>query len=191
MTRRLRLGIAALCCIGVSGAILLAWPSRAASTAPCAHPEIRVFKAEGRLELLCSGTLRAVMPATFGAHPLGAKEREGDERTPEGEYRVTFKVVDPRFHRFLGLSYPNEADRARARRLGIPQPGGGIGIHGSPSRMAPVARAWTRLAAAAGLSGVWGPTDGCIGVANEHAELLFDQVPAGTRVLIQPRRSPP
>jgi hypothetical protein len=32
------------------------------------------------------------MAATFGASPVGPKEREGDERTPEGTYHVSFKV---------------------------------------------------------------------------------------------------
>jgi murein L,D-transpeptidase YafK len=189
MPRRLRLGLA-LCCIGISGAFLLAWPSHAEPHVPCADPEIHVFKAEGELALHCRGQLRLAMPATFGAHPSGPKEREGDERTPEGEYRVTSKIIDPRFHRFLGISYPNEHDRARARKQGVRRLGGGIGIHGARTGLAPIARAWTRWTAAMGLAGVWGPTDGCIGVANEHAESLYTLVPVGTRVLIAPRRPP-
>jgi hypothetical protein len=54
-----------------------------------------------------------------------------------------------------------------------------------------VARVWTRLASAAGLAGVWGPTDGCIGVANEDAELLFAAAPIGTKVVIFSTRPAP
>jgi lipoprotein-anchoring transpeptidase ErfK/SrfK len=33
---------------------------------------------------------------------------------------------------------------------------------------------------------VWGPTDGCIGMVNEDVELVYDAVPVGTSVVIEP-----
>jgi murein L,D-transpeptidase YafK len=154
----------------------------------CPAPAIRVYKQEGVLELWCNGQLKSTMNATFGANPVGQKEREGDERTPEGNYRISSKVESARFHRFLGISYPNEEDIQRAKRKGISNPGGGIGIHGTTRKLASVARAWIRFANLTGLSGVIGPTDGCIGVANEHIEQLYATVPVNTPVTIFPKR---
>ena len=50
---------------GVLGA--LAWPARAGGAEACRAPEIRIYKREGALDLLCDGALRRTMPATFGA----------------------------------------------------------------------------------------------------------------------------
>jgi murein L,D-transpeptidase YafK len=171
--------------------VALAWPGGASGEEPCRAPEIRVYKREGTVELLCEGAVRRTMAATFGANPVGPKEREGDERTPEGTYRIASKVKDERFHRFLGVSYPNEDDRRRAVEKGITRLGGGIGIHGTRVKLAGVARIWTRFASATGLAAVWGPTDGCIGVTNEDSEALYKAVPIGTRVLIAPARPAP
>jgi murein L,D-transpeptidase YafK len=171
--------------------VALAWPAGARGEEPCRAPEIHIYKREGALELICDGAVRRTMAATFGANPVGPKEREGDERTPEGTYRVASKVKDERFHRFLGVSYPNEEDRRRAAEEGITKLGGGIGIHGTRAKLSVLSRMWTRLASATGLAGVWGPTDGCIGVTNEDVEELFKAVPVGTKIVIAPARPAP
>ena len=158
--------LAAVSILAAAGCVLLAWPGAAESAGACASPEIRVYKRSGELELVCDGKVRKTMPATFGANPIGPKEREGDERTPEGTYTIASKTKSDRFHRFLAVSYPNDDDRKRAKDTGITRLGGGIGIHGVRKDLAGTARAWTRLASATGLAGVWGPTDGCIGLVN-------------------------
>ena len=152
----------------------------------CKSPEVRVRKAAGTVELSCGGEVRSTFAATFGARPVGPKEREGDERTPEGSYRIVSKVQTPRFHRFLAIDYPNADDKRRARELGIKNLGGGIGLHGVEKKLAPAARAWTRFAHATGLHRVWGPTDGCVGMSNEDVDALWAAVPVGTRVVIEP-----
>jgi murein L,D-transpeptidase YafK len=177
--------------LGVAGLSALAWPFGAAGDAPCKAPEVRIYKRQGELDLVCGGAVRRTMAATFGADPVGPKEREGDERTPEGDYRISLKVKSDRFHRFLGVSYPNDEDRKRGAKKGIKKLGGGIGIHGTTKKLAGLSRVWTRFASATGLSGVWGPTDGCIGVANEDVEVLFKTVPVGARVVIRPARPVP
>jgi len=191
MRRPMRHAFTALAVVLAFAAAALAWPARATGGDPCPAPELRIYKREGLLELRCEGALRRTVAATFGGNPVGPKEQEGDQRTPEGVYRISSRVKSERFHRFLGVSYPNDDDRRRAAAKEITKLGGGIGIHGSKARLAGLARIWTRLASATGLSGVWGPTDGCIGVANEEAELLFALVPVGTRVVIAPSRPLP
>lgn len=166
----------------------LGWPSQKATPLVCKAPSIHVWKREGVLELHCDGNLARQMGATFGQNPQGPKEREGDERTPEGAYRISSKVKSERFHRFLGVSYPNEEDLRRAKQKGIEKPGFGIGIHGTTQKLAPLARAWIRVARATGLVSKIGPTDGCIGVDNQDVEALYSLVPVGTPVFIAPQR---
>lgn len=168
--------------------LMLGWPGSADSAQTCDSPEIFIYKKEGVLELWCKGSLRRSMAATFGANPAGPKEREGDEKTPEGTYSIHSKVMSDRFYRFLGVSYPNAEDKKRGAEKGISRLGGGIGIHGTTKKLAAAARIWTRFASATGLSSVWGPTDGCIGVTNEDVEFLYQAVPIGTKVVILPAR---
>lgn len=187
--RRRKLRIAAAVGLPLAGlALALAWPGRASGGAVCKEAEIRIYKKEGTLELRCEGALRRRLPATFGGDPVGPKEREGDQKTPEGSYRISSKVKSDRFHRFLGVSYPNAEDRRRGAAKGITRLGSGIGIHGAKKSLAGLARMWTRLAHATGMAGVWGPTDGCVGVTNEDAEMLFELVPVGAKVEIFPAR---
>jgi murein L,D-transpeptidase YafK len=172
-------------------ACALCWPSPAASLSACKAPSLHVFKREGVLELWCDGKVTREMGATFGANPVGTKEREGDEKTPEGTYHISSRVQSERFHRFLGVSYPDEAALRRAKQKGIQKPGGSIGVHGTTRRLAALARAWIRISGATGLSSVYGPTDGCIGISNEDVEVLYDLVPVGTPIVISPERPRP
>jgi murein L,D-transpeptidase YafK len=161
-------------------------PAGFAKPASCDEAEILIRKKDAELQLICGGKPFRTFSATFGANPVGQKEREGDERTPEGVYRISSKSESERFHRFLGISYPNTDDLARARKNGIEKPGGGIGVHGTKPRLATLARAWIRLSSATGLGKLWGPTDGCIGLANEDVAVLYVLVPVGAKVTIQP-----
>jgi murein L,D-transpeptidase YafK len=171
---------------GVVGAAALASAGRARPSvklSPCTQPRIVVHKHEAQLELVCKeGSHR--YPVTFGADPVGPKQRRGDERTPEGRYSVSAKVENARFHRFMKLSYPNAEDVRRARAAGV-DPGGGVGIHGVRASLAGLARLFIRSGGALS-SRVWGPTDGCIGMVNEDVEVVYDSVPVGTEVRIEP-----
>ena len=111
----------------------------------------------------------------LGAEPLGAKRREGDDRTPEGRYTLDWRLEDSDYHRALHVSYPNAEDRARAAAAGV-APGGGIMIHGLPNGLAEIgedhrARDWTR---------------GCIAVTNEEVDEIWMLVKDGTPIEIVP-----
>lgn len=172
-----------LLAVGLLGGLaVLATPARS-SASPCTDARIVVVKQKAELTLVCTEGART-FPVTFGAAPKGHKVKRGDERTPEGTYHVSQMTKPERFHRFMRLSYPNEEDRARARRAGV-DPGSGIAIHGVRQRYAALARMFIR--AAAQVSGqVWGPTDGCIGMINEDVEDVFRAVRVGTEVQILP-----
>lgn len=152
----------------------------------CADASVLIDKSEGVLELRCHGDVRASYLATFGANPIGPKLEEGDERTPEGDYTISSRRSTERFHRFLGISYPNASDRARSRAAHVTRLGGAIGIHGVNDSRAALGRAWIRGAHALGLIQSWGPTDGCIALMNDDVEEVYDAVRIGTPVRIQP-----
>lgn len=105
----------------------------------------------------------------LGFEPLGDKKIEGDGKTPEGRYFIDRRNPNSKFHLSLGISYPNAADRAEARRLGK-SPGGDIFIHGKPN---PFRRDtdWT-----------WG----CIAVTNREMEDVYAMVRNGTPIQINP-----
>lgn len=108
----------------------------------------------------------------FGDAPTGHKQFEGDERTPEGTYRISGRNPKSAYHRSLRISYPNAADRAYAKAKGR-SPGGDIFIHGQPNAWPgpPIARDWT---------------DGCIALSNAEIGQLWDIVPDGTPITIRP-----
>lgn len=136
---------------------------------------VLVLKREHQLLLLSGGTIVKTYSVAIGRGGYAPKQREGDHRTPEGLYQIDHRKKDSRFHRALHVSYPNQADRDRARKLGA-NPGGDIMIHGIANGLGwlgPLHRAidWT---------------DGCIAVTDTEIEEIWSLVPDGTPVEIRP-----
>lgn len=129
---------------------------------------IRVYKAQRRMDLLRAGRVIATYRIALGDAPVGHKRQQGDEKTPEGDYRITYRNPRSRFHLSLRVSYPDEADRRQARARGV-DPGGDIMIHG---------------ATPPGYRGDW--TDGCIAVTNAEMDEIWRRVPVGTPIRIAP-----
>jgi len=136
---------------------------------------IVVEKSRHRLSLYHRGTLLRSYLVALGQQPVGDKVRVGDNRTPEGLFRIEARNPGSRYHRALKISYPDAAHRARARSLGV-SPGGDIMIHGLPAR-----QAWV---GAAHRDFDW--TEGCIAVTNNEIEEIWSVVPVGTPILIKP-----
>jgi len=107
--------------------------------------------------------------------PVGAKERQGDHKVPEGDYVIDAKKPNSRFHMALHISYPNASDSARAHSLGV-NPGGDVEIHGVES-----AFSWL-----GGLQRHVDWTDGCIAVSDSEIEEIWPLVPVGTPIEIRP-----
>jgi murein L,D-transpeptidase YafK len=103
------------------------------------------------------------------------KEREGDARTPEGLYAIDAKNDRSAYHKALHVSYPNAADRERAKSLGV-SPGGAIMIHGLPNGIGWVG-AGHRL---------YDWTLGCIAVTNDEIDEIWKTVPVCTPIEIRP-----
>ena len=163
---------------------------------PSRELSITVYKERRELWLYRGVTLTKIYPIFLGSRP-GDKQKRGDNRTPEGDYRVVEKTTSEKFHRFLGLDYPNldDANRAysegrltadqwveilHANTKGTKPPwdtplGGFVGIHGigDDERV--------KLQAI----GDWNWTNGCVALRNHDVEELFQRVPLGTVVRIR------
>ena len=162
-----RIGFAAMALMVSVANAKAPWPPPLASAAERVD-EIRVDKSERRMTLLRDGRIVKSYLILLGDAPIGRKRQQGDERTPEGRYRITFRNDKSRFHLSLRVSYPNEADRRQARARGV-DPGGDIMIHGGTPP---------------GYSRDW--TDGCIALSDAQIEEVWRLVPVGTPITISP-----
>lgn len=146
---------------------------RAGSPRTAIH--ILIVKHTRTMMLMRGNSILKTYRISLGTDPVGPKERQGDHKTPEGDYIVDSKNPHSQFYRALHLSYPNTVDRARPRKLGV-NPGGDVEIHGLGAKYG-----W--IGASQRLSD-W--TDGCIAVTNGEIDEIFSMVPVGTRVEINP-----
>jgi tetratricopeptide (TPR) repeat protein len=137
--------------------------------------KILVEKEKRRLTLISKGEVLKTYKIALGGNPIGPKERQGDNKTPEGTYLVDSRNKDSRYHLSLHISYPNEKDKRRARELGV-SPGGDIMIHGIKNGFSWVGDLHTEVD--------W--TKGCIAVTDEEILEIEKLAPNGTIVEIRP-----
>jgi murein L,D-transpeptidase YafK len=155
---------------------------------PLRQPRIVVKKAQRQLLLFSADKLVRTYRIGLGSSPVGDKVRQGDRRTPEGDFYIFTKNDKSTFYLSLGVSYPNATHAERGLRDGLitkaqydsimralkakrgpPQNtrlGGDIYIHGN----------------GAGSDWTWG----CAALENEDIRELFKAVSVGTPVTIQP-----
>lgn len=98
---------------------------------PCAADEtyVHVRRAEHVLYLCARGQAEGSYPVTLGKMD-GAKQREGDHRTPLGRYRLERPRRSDKFRWFVAVGYPSPEQRARGFT------GSAVGIHGPPRKLA-------------------------------------------------------
>jgi len=140
-----------------------------------AADKILIEKKERRLTLISRGEVLKTYKIALGGNPNGPKERQGDNKTPEGTYVIDSRNKDSRYHLSLHISYPNEKDKKRARELGV-SPGGDVMIHGIKNDFSWVGDSHTEVD--------W--TKGCIAVTDEEIEEIEKLAPNGTIVEIRP-----
>lgn len=159
----------------LAGAALLHGSPSAGAGEVLKADKIVVVKSERRLYLLHGGEIIKSYRVALGRQPKGTKIYEGDGRTPEGVYRVAAFNPDSRFYRSIRVSYPNEADLARARALGQ-SVGGNIMIHGlAPERRQFGSDHW-----------LYNWTSGCIAVTDKEIDEIWQRVELGTPIEIRP-----
>jgi murein L,D-transpeptidase YafK len=169
------LSLAALAVLVVSAAVIVGRGSSSPLAPGVVADRIVVEKQARRLTLLKNGTALKSYVVALGRNPVGAKQFEGDGRTPEGEFVVSGRKEDSAFHLALRISYPTATQRAAAEAQGR-SPGGDIMIHGLRNG----------LGFLGALHRVYDWTEGCIAVTNSEIDELWRAVPDGTVVEIRP-----
>ena len=158
-----------------------------------------IHKAARRLDVFADDTLLKSYLINLGPTPEGAKEHQGDGRTPEGDLFICSVNRVSQFTRFLALAYPAPADAVRgvksqlltpaqardveqsfrSRKRCPPQEtklGGQVGIHGKGG--------WQRRGDRFAVED-W--TLGCVGLRDaDILELFNGYAEVGLPVHIQP-----
>ena len=123
----------------------------------------------------------ATYPIVFGSKDLTDKMKEGDRRTPNGNFKIIMKKPASKWGMELLLNYPNEESvkrfKERKAKGLIPKNariGDGIAIHATRKE-----EEWT-------IDNFYNWTDGCISVKYSEMQDLYDFIPVGTPVSIQP-----
>jgi murein L,D-transpeptidase YafK len=111
----------------------------------------------------------------LGVSPIGDKEEEGDNKTPEGRYWLDLRNPHSDYFLSIRISYPDEADRRRAAERGV-LPGGQIMIHGQPNVPTYSAAYYSRAD--------W--TNGCIAVSNSDMIDIWLMTPDRVPIEILP-----
>jgi murein L,D-transpeptidase YafK len=177
-----RLGAVCVCMMLVSRSLAadvvpvpnLETPSLLDAALPLAD-RVVVDKSERRLYLYHEDEVLRSYRIALGLHPIGHKQYEGDFRTPEGEYRLVRRNGRSDYFLSIQVSYPNEQDIERARRIGR-KPGGAIMIHGLPNTPRKSVDYYAR--------NDW--TDGCIAVTNSEMVEIWLMTPPDTPIQIRP-----
>ena len=135
---------------------------------------VLVDKSEKKMYLISEGRKIKEYDVVFGSNPIGHKQQEGDERTPEGKYILDYKQANSSFYKAIHISYPNKKDKARARKRGV-EPGGLIMIHGQKNGFG-----WLSW-----LMQWFNWTKGCIAVTNTDMDEIWQLVKVGTPIEIR------
>ncbi|WP_299826002.1 L,D-transpeptidase family protein [uncultured Pontibacter sp.] len=137
--------------------------------------KLSIDKSERELSVYSKGKLLKTYSISLGKEPIGDKQFEGDNKTPEGLYFINGKNSQSSYYKNLGISYPNSEDRNEAKKLSK-SAGGDIKIHGLPNKLPFLGR----------LHRITDWTAGCVAVTNEEMDELFNTVKMGTPIEIKP-----
>ncbi len=137
--------------------------------------KVVVEKENRKLHLLKNGEAFRTFDIALGVEPVGDKEREGDQKTPEGLYSLDDRNPDSDFFLAIHISYPSSTDRADASSNGY-DPGGAIMIHGQPN-MPTYSAAYYRTQD-------W--TNGCIALSNSDMIDIWLMTPNNVSIEILP-----
>ncbi|MEM6686004.1 MAG: L,D-transpeptidase [Bacteroidota bacterium] len=141
---------------------------------------ILIDKSDYTLSIIAADTLVKKYDVVFGGNPVDDKEKEGDKRTPEGEFGVRNLYPHKKWSKFIWIDYPNEDSWRKfneRKAAGIIKEGetigGEVGIHGVPEGMDHLIdekQNWTL---------------GCISMKNKDVDELFAYVTKQTKITIQ------
>ncbi len=152
------------------------------------NPRIVIKKSQRKLELFDGGKIIKTYKIALGFAPFGDKEKQGDGKTPEGDFYIFTKNDKSKFYLSLGINYPNIEDATRGLKTKLitkaeynkiiqaiknkkmpaqnTKLGGEIYIHGGGTY-----EDWT-----------WG----CVALENKEIKEIFDAIQIRTPVKIEP-----
>jgi murein L,D-transpeptidase YafK len=133
--------------------------------------QVAVYKNKRRMHLLSGDMILKSYDLGLGNAPVGQKKFEGDGKTPEGLYYINRFNPRSRYHLSIGISYPNERDRAYAAQFGR-SAGGDIMFHGRGPGGNVVA------------PNKWDWTAGCIALTDTEIEDVYAMLRIGVPVWI-------
>lgn len=155
-------------------------PAPVSKSTPIGTAYIIIDKSDYELHVYDAKGWYATYPVVFGNNSLADKRMEGDKNTPEGTFKIISKRVHSKWHRFMGIDYPNkeswEKFKRRKAQGEIPvnaRIGGAIGIHGT----------WPHEDFQIDRYRNW--TLGCISMKNGDVQELYSYIPGGTTVIIR------
>ncbi|MFP4527345.1 MAG: murein L,D-transpeptidase family protein [Candidatus Kapaibacterium sp.] len=134
---------------------------------------ILVIKHKREMQIFSNGEIVKAYHISLGRQPIGPKQFEGDNKTPEGIYIINDKNPNSTYHLNLGISYPTKEDTEYARSMNR-LPGGQIKIHGLRNGLGFIGKLHRLVD--------W--TAGCIAVTNWEIEELYQAIPIGTEIEI-------
>jgi murein L,D-transpeptidase YafK len=159
-------------------ALGMLWPATvtvSASENTTTVERLIVDKSDRRLDFIADDKVIRSFRISLGSRPTGDKNRQGDQKTPEGCYIIDWRNSERRFYRSLHISYPNAADREEACRSGV-DPGSMIMTRGLPNEAQGDQEGYLGMD--------W--TDGCIALSHEEIDQLWASVKDGTPIDIVP-----
>jgi murein L,D-transpeptidase YafK len=132
--------------------------------------KIEVYKHKRKLIVYAGSKAVNEYTISLGFQPKGKKMKEGDGKTPEGNYKIDGKNAYSSCYKNLGVSYPNASDKANNYTGGL------IKIHGLKNGFGFIGK----------FHRFYDWTDGCIAVTNQEMEELYQNVAIGTTLIIYP-----
>lgn len=140
---------------------------------PNSVDSIFVSKSKRTMVLYSSKKKIKTYSISIGENPIGHKQQQGDNRTPEGLYYINVKNPNSKYYKNLSISYPNTKDKANAKKRKV-DAGGEIKIHGYSDEKGSTKEMFTKF------SYTWG----CIGVCNNEMEEIYNLVKIGAKIFI-------
>lgn len=136
--------------------------------------KVLVLKSERKLHLIRKEKIFRTYSVALGRSPVGDKVKEGDNKTPEGNYTLDWRNSNSSCYKSLHISYPNKEDKARAKKLNV-SPGGDVMIHGLHPSNEWMGKMHLKID--------W--TYGCVAVTNEEMDEIWKSVKNGTPIEIR------
>ena len=151
-----------------------------ASDGPVGNISITIDKSDYELKVYDEKGWYATYPVVFGNNSLEDKKMEGDNNTPEGNFKIVSKRIHEKWFRFMAIDYPTkeswEKFKLRKQRGEIPASasiGGAIGIQGT----------WRNEEIVVDKYKNW--SMGCISMKKNDVLEVYGYTPVGTRVTIR------